>query len=79
LTGHRRFTFELLGFDIMLDENLKPYLIEVNTNPGTISKVENIDEIGLHLLTDVVIPHHTNAVVDILKGTFEFLPLRTNL
>jgi tubulin---tyrosine ligase len=26
-------TFEIYGFDFMLDENFKVYLIEVNTNP----------------------------------------------
>lgn len=26
--------FELFGLDIMLDEDLKPYLIEINTNPA---------------------------------------------
>lgn len=26
-------TFELFGYDFMLDENFKLYLIEVNTNP----------------------------------------------
>jgi D-alanine-D-alanine ligase-like ATP-grasp enzyme len=32
--GHRDYSFELLGFDILLDENLNPYLLEINTNPG---------------------------------------------
>jgi len=32
---HRRHHgFEVLGFDFMLDENLKLYLIEVNDNPA---------------------------------------------
>ena len=26
--------FEVFGYDFMLDENFKPYLIEVNTNPS---------------------------------------------
>jgi tubulin--tyrosine ligase like protein 10 len=26
--------YELLGVDIIIDENFKPYLLEVNTNPA---------------------------------------------
>ena len=32
-TRHRAYSFEIFGYDFMLDENLKPWLIEVNTNP----------------------------------------------
>lgn len=27
-------TFEIFGYDFLLDENLNPFLIEINTNPG---------------------------------------------
>ncbi|KYQ92552.1 hypothetical protein DLAC_06543 [Tieghemostelium lacteum] len=58
--GHRNNSFELLGFDILLDENMNPYLLEVNTNPG------------LHLLTDVVNVHHKEAVDDLFKVVLDF-------
>ena len=29
----QRFTFELLGYDFILDEHMNTILIEVNTNP----------------------------------------------
>lgn len=31
--NRRSQTFELFGYDFMIDENWKPWLIEVNTNP----------------------------------------------
>lgn len=32
--NERKFCFEIFGFDFLLDENLHPWLIEVNTNPA---------------------------------------------
>ena len=29
-----RGTFELMGCDILIDDTLKPYLLEMNTNPA---------------------------------------------
>lgn len=31
--NRRKFTFELFGFDFILDEDFNMWLIEVNTNP----------------------------------------------
>lgn len=28
-----KYTFELVGYDFIIDEDLKSYIIEVNTNP----------------------------------------------
>ncbi len=29
----RKYTFELVGYDFIIDEDLQSYIIEVNTNP----------------------------------------------
>lgn len=31
--NRRQCSFEIFGYDFMLDEDLKPWLIEANTNP----------------------------------------------
>jgi hypothetical protein len=31
--NQRKNTFEIMGYDFMIDEYMKPWLIEVNTNP----------------------------------------------
>jgi len=37
--------FELLGCDVLLDENLKPHLIEINSNPSFASVIEGHREV----------------------------------
>lgn len=37
-------SFELFGFDIMIDSNLKPWLIEINAPPA-LSLYDSIDEL----------------------------------
>lgn len=31
--SRRQCSFEIFGYDFMIDEDMKPWLIEVNTNP----------------------------------------------
>ena len=32
--NNRKFCFEIFGYDFLIDKNLAPWLIEVNTNPS---------------------------------------------
>lgn len=50
--------FEILGFDIILDEDLKPYVLEVNHAPSFNSDTKVDLEIKSEML---------NSALDILK------------
>jgi len=46
--------FEILGFDIFLDENLKPWIIEVNHAPSFVCDTPLDTKIKRGLLIDVI-------------------------
>jgi tubulin polyglutamylase TTLL9 len=46
--------FELYGFDIMIDDKLRPWLLEVNASPSLSANTESDHEIKIGLLDDVL-------------------------
>ena len=49
---HRTNCFELYGYDIMLDNNLKPWLIEINLSPSLATDSALDLEIKSNLIAD---------------------------
>lgn len=45
--------FEMYGFDVLIDSNLKPWLIEVNASPSLTTTTEIDRILKMNLLTDV--------------------------
>lgn len=65
LTDKRNNLFELYGFDIILDDNLSPWLLEININPS------------LDCETDLDIKVKTNVITDIMN-TLGLIPYDHN-
>lgn len=54
-----RHCFEVYGYDIIIDNDLKPWLIEINTSPSITSTTKNDCTLKTRLLDnvlDVVLP-----------------------
>ncbi len=49
-----RHCFELYGYDILIDENLKCWLIEVNASPSLIGTTKNDFAFKKHLINDLL-------------------------
>ena len=55
---HRNCFFELYGFDILIDENLKPWVLEVNVCPSLNSSAPIDRKIKTSLIVDILnVPH----------------------
>ncbi len=50
---HPSNCFELLGFDVLIDENLKPWLLEVNLSPSMNTETSLDIELKTKLLVDL--------------------------
>ncbi|CAD8061603.1 unnamed protein product [Paramecium sonneborni] len=51
---HRNGYFELYGFDVLIDENLKPWVLEVNVSPSLNSSSPLDKKIKTSLISDVL-------------------------
>ena len=51
---HRSNCFEILGFDILIDSELKPWVLEVNLNPSLQATSPLDDKIKSTLVTDTL-------------------------
>ena len=51
----RKGSFEIFGYDFMLDEELNPYLIEINTNPGLEISSDIIAELVPRMIDDALL------------------------
>lgn len=51
---NRKFCYELFGYDFLMDEDLVPYLLEVNTNPGFDESSPWVTKLVRRMLEDTI-------------------------
>jgi len=51
---HSTNCFDLIGFDILFDENLKPWLLEVNMSPSLACDAQIDTSVKAPLLSDIL-------------------------
>ena len=52
--GHQANSFEVFGFDILLDESLRPWLLEVNSSPSMARETELDRKVKLEMMVDTI-------------------------
>ena len=77
--------FEMYGYDILIEDNLKPWLIEVNASPSLSTTTESDRKLKMNLMEDVfkiVVPpewfdenskHGSNLCKETTVGNFSLI------
>jgi D-alanine-D-alanine ligase-like ATP-grasp enzyme len=47
------YPFELVGFDILVDENMKPWILEINNTPSLVPHTTIENKIKKELISDL--------------------------
>ena len=74
---HDKHCFEMYGYDIMIDDQLKPWLIEVNASPSISADTPNDYELKFGLLDDVYtiidVENKLGGVLEPVVGGFDLV------
>ena len=75
MVNNRKNSFEFIGYDFMVDENLRVWLIEINSSPSMETKnqpvLQHLCKSVLHDLAKIVVDLKKDKKAD--KGGFEIV------